>query len=145
MADHVLLDEKLTMQFEGCIVAFEGTTRCELRIHIEEENDTPVLDRAAFVFDHLGMRKTKERNALLIYIQIYPSALAIIGDIGINNHVNSSDWENWKNTMIESFKKNEYLNGVASVTKAMAEKLKVAYPWNESDIDELSNTISRAK
>ena len=133
------------MQFEDCIVSFECTTRCELRIHIEEENDTPVLDRAAFVFDHLGMRKTKERNALLIYIQIYPSALAIIGDIGINNHVNSSDWEYWKNTMIESFKKNEYLNGVASVTKAMAEKLKVAYPWNESDIDELSNTISRAK
>ena len=145
MVDHVLLDEKLTMQFEDCIVAFEKKTRCEMRIHIEEENDSPVLDRAAFVFDHLGMRKTKERNALLIYIQVYPSALAIIGDIGINQHVNAMDWETWKNTMIASFKKEEYYIGISEVTLAMAEKLMVAYPWNESDTDELSNTISRAK
>ena len=145
MADHVLLDEKLAMQFEDCIVSFEGTTRCELRIHIEEENDTPVLDRAAFVFDHLGMRKTKERNALLIYIQVYPSSLAIIGDIGINQHVNEMDWETWKNTLIASFKKEDYYKGISEATLAMAEKLMVAYPWNESDKDELSNTISRAK
>ncbi len=145
MADHILLDDKLTMQFEDCIVAFEKTTRCELRIHIEEENDSPVLDRAAFVFDHLGMRKTKERNALLIYIQVYPSALAIIGDIGINQHVNEMDWETWKNTLIASFKKEEYYKGISEVTLAMAEKLMVAYPWNASDKDELSNTISRAK
>ncbi len=145
MADHILLDDKLTMQFEDCIVAFEKTTRCELRIHIEEENDTPVLDRAAFVFDHLGMRKTQERNALLIYIQLYPSALAIIGDIGIDQHVDKTDWEGWKNTLIESFKTEDYLKGIAKVTQAMAEKLMVAYPWNASDKDELSNTISRAK
>ena len=145
MADHVLLDEKLAMQFEDCIVAFEKKTRCEMRIHIEEENDSPVLDRAAFVFDHLGMRKTKERNAILIYIQVYPPALAIIGDIGINQHVNAKDWENWKNTVIASFKQEEYLKGISDVTITMAEKLKVAFPWNESDTDELSNTISRAK
>ena len=145
MADHVLLDEKLAMQFEDCIVAFEKTTRCEMRIHIEEENDSPVLDRAAFVFDHLGMRRTKERNALLIYIQVYPSALAIIGDIGINQHVKEKDWETWKNTLIASFKKEDYYKGISEVTLAMAEKLMVAYPWNESDTDELSNTISRAK
>jgi uncharacterized membrane protein len=145
MADHVLLDDKLTMQFEDCIVAFEKATRCEMRIHIEEENDSPVLDRAAFVFDHLGMRKTKERNALLIYIQLYPSALAIIGDIGIDQHVDKTDWEGWKNTLIESFKTEDYLRGIANVTQSMTEKLKVAFPWNEEDKDELSNTISRAK
>jgi uncharacterized membrane protein len=145
MVDHPLLDNKLTMQFEDCIVAFEKATSCELRIHIEEENDTPVLDRAAFVFDHLGMRKTQKRNALLIYIQLYPSALAIIGDTGINMHVSQSDWESWKNTLIESFRTEDYLKGISNVTQAMSDKLKVAYPWNENDKDELSNTISRAK
>ncbi|MEN9334713.1 MAG: hypothetical protein RLY35_1893 [Bacteroidota bacterium] len=145
MADHLLLDDKVTMQFEDCIVAFEKATRCELRIHIEEENDTPVLDRAAFVFDHLGMRKTKERNAILIYIQVYPSALAIIGDVGVQSHVSQSHWENWKNIMVDAFKKAEYFQGIQAATVAMADQLKVAFPWNASDTDELSNSISRAK
>jgi uncharacterized membrane protein len=145
MADHLLLDDKVTMQFEDCIVAFEKATRCELRIHIEEENDTPVLDRAAFVFDHLGMRKTKERNAILIYIQVYPSALAIIGDVGVQSHVSQSQWENWKNIMVDAFKKAEYFQGIQAATVAMADQLKVAFPWNASDTDELSNSISRAK
>jgi uncharacterized membrane protein len=145
MADHVLLDNKVTMQFEDCIVAFESSTRCELRIHIEEENDASVMDRAAFVFDHLGMRKTKERNALLIYIQLYPSALAIIGDLGVQSHVSQDKWESWKNMLIDSFKKEEYFQGIQATTLAMAEHLKVSYPWNPSDTDELSNAISRAK
>lgn len=145
MADHILLDEKMTMQFEDCIVAFEKTTRCEMRIHIEEENSTSVLDRAAFVFDHLGMRKTKERNAVLIYIQLYPSALAIIGDIGINQHVKPEDWEKWKRILVDSFRAEEYLKGIQSVTQSMSELLCIPFPWNEMDQDELSNTISRAK
>ena len=143
MSNHALLHPELTSAFQRQIEIFEKRTSCEIRIHIEERNDAAVLDRAAFVFDHLGMHKTKQRNALLIYIQIYPSELAIIGDVGIQPHVNALVWERWKNLLIEDFSKAEFTKGIEILLQEMAHHLAPHFPWHENDINELTDQISR--
>jgi uncharacterized membrane protein len=143
MSNHALLSAAINADFQKQIEIFEKKTSCEIRIHIEERNDAAVLDRAAFVFDHLGMHKTKQRNALLVYIQIYPSALAIIGDLGIHPHVNESTWEVWKNQLIEDFSQGHFSQGMSKLLDDVAQHLAPAFPWHTDDINELSDSISR--
>jgi uncharacterized membrane protein len=143
MSNHTLLSSEVSADFQNQIEIFEKKTSCEIRIHIEEQNDAAVLDRAAFVFDHLGMHKTKQRNALLVYIQIYPSALAIIGDVGIHPHVDAVTWEKWKNQLIHDFSQRNFTKGMSQLLDDMAAHLAPAFPWQANDINELSDTISR--
>ncbi len=143
MSQHPLLNPELSQSFQLEIEKFERKTSCEIRIHIEEQNSAAVLDRAAFVFDHLGMHKTHQRNALLLYIQIYPAALAIIGDVGIHPHVTSEQWQNWKDLLAGSLSKGEFVSGIAQTLQTMADHLSPIFPWTENDINELSDQISR--
>jgi uncharacterized membrane protein len=143
MSQHPLLSSELAQAFQLEIEKFEKKTSCEIRIHLEEQNSAAVLDRAAFVFDHLGMCRTQQRNALLLYIQLYPSELAIIGDIGLQAHITPKDWENWKNNLIQHFAKREFQQGVATTLDQMANHLAPIFPWTADDVNELSNTISR--
>ncbi len=100
------------------------------------------MDRAAFVFDHLGMKKTKARNAILLYIQLQPSRLAIIGDQGFE-FLSPSDWEHWTQTLIQSFQKNEFESGIENFVQELLVKVKMIFPYQADDINEISNQISR--
>jgi len=140
---HPILSAPISAEFQRQIEIFEKQTSCEIRIHIEEQNDAAVLDRAAFVFDHLSMHRTKQRNALLIYIQLYPAALAIIGDVGIHPHVNTEQWQSWKDLLAGHFSQGDFASGIEQTLQAISAHLSPIFPWNENDINELSDQISR--
>lgn len=140
---HPILSATVSAEFQRQIEIFEKQTSSEIRIHIEEQNDAAVLDRAAFVFDHLSMHRTQQRNALLIYIQLYPSALAIIGDVGIHPHVNAEKWQSWKDLLARHFSQGDFASGIEQTLQAISAHLAPIFPWSENDINELSDQISR--
>jgi uncharacterized membrane protein len=139
---HPLLSASFRDWIEKKIESFEKQTSCELKLHIEEHNDADLMDRAAFVFDHLGMKKTKSRNAILLYIQLYPSRLAIIGDQGFQ-FLSNSDWEQWKQVLILAFQKNEFESGIENFLQDLLDKVKTVFPYQADDVNEISNQISR--
>ena len=59
-------DEKELIQ--NSIKNAELDTSGEIRVHIEDECDEDVLDRAAFIFSKLKMDKTEQRNAVLFFV-----------------------------------------------------------------------------
>lgn len=138
---HPLLSETFRQWIEKQIEAFEKQTSCEIRIHIEKSNDYPLMDRAAFVFDHLGMKKTKERNAILLYIQIQPSRLAMIGDVGFHFLI-QKDWHDWTNQLVQYFQKSEFQLGISSCLENILIKVQPQFPYQLDDQNELPNQIS---
>ncbi|HNK70374.1 MAG TPA: TPM domain-containing protein, partial [Flavobacteriales bacterium] len=48
----------------------ESRTSGEIRVHLDDTIVDDVLDHAAFVFEELGMHRTKHRNAALIYVSV---------------------------------------------------------------------------
>jgi len=120
----------------------ELNTSGEIRVHIENHCSGEVLDRAAYLFDKLGMQKTDLRNAVLFYVAVKDKKFAIIGDSGINSLVEENFWEEVKTLLLEQFKEGNFTEGlVAGIAKA-GEKLKKHFPYQSDDIDELSNEIS---
>lgn len=126
------------------IVIAEKNTSGEIRVHIEENNTKPPIERAQEVFHLLKMDETELKNGVLFYICMLSKSFAIIGDKGINDLVEPDFWNSTKDHVIEKFKVGQYKNGLVNGILEAGEQLKKHFPYNHNDdMDELSNEISR--
>ena len=120
----------------------EHQTSGEIRVHVESKCREEVLDRAAWLFKKLKMHETKDRNGVLIYLSINDRKFAIIGDAGINKVVPEGFWNDNKEMMISHFKKGEFAIGLIKGIEKAGEQLKQFFPYQEDDVNELSDEIS---
>jgi uncharacterized membrane protein len=120
----------------------ELNTSGEIRVHIEPKCKEDLLDHAAYIFERLEMHQTQLRNGVLFYVSMNPKGFAILGDAGINKKVPADFWDNIKEQVIGSFKKGAYGKGLANGIQMAGEQLKVHFPYQLDDINELSNEIS---
>ncbi|MFM7813653.1 MAG: TPM domain-containing protein [Flavobacteriales bacterium] len=127
---------------ERAIQSAEQKTSAEIRVHIENTVHIDALDRAAFIFDKLGMQRTDARNGVLIYVAISSRKFAIIGDIGIHQFVQDSFWEQCSIVMADQFKIGHYAKGLELAIQRVSEVLALHHPRKEDDMNELSDTIS---
>ncbi|MBD3723380.1 MAG: TPM domain-containing protein [Flavobacteriaceae bacterium] len=125
------------------IVEAEKNTSGEIRVHLEEHSDKDPLARAQEVFFSLNMQNTKARNGVLIYISVQDKKLAILGDEGINNLVETDFWDCTKDVIITHFKEGKYKLGLVEGILKAGEQLKKYFPYQSDDTNELSNEISR--
>ena len=140
-ADQFFSDEARA-RIVGAIEAAELATSGEIRLHIENFCKADVLDRAAFVFEKLGMKETAERNGVLFYLALSDKKFAIIGDAGINAKVPANFWEDVKNRMLQHFLKEGFEEGLVEGINMAGHKLGLFFPRNSNDINELPNDIS---
>jgi uncharacterized membrane protein len=140
------VEEFLTAEEEAEVIAAickaEINTSGEIRVHLEPHANIDAFDRAAEVFDLLSMHKTKNRNGVLIYVAVEDRTLVILGDTGINDVVPPHFWESTKDTIIDQFKKGFIKQGLVNGILQAGEQLKVHFPFEKGDANELSNEIS---
>jgi len=130
------------LQILNAIRLAESNTSGEIRVHIENNCKTEVLDRAAQIFDLLKMQKTELRNGVLFYLAIRDRKFAILGDVGINAKVPEDFWDNIKELMLEHFKKGEFAIGLSQGIIQAGEQLKKHFKHQDDDVNELSDEIS---
>ena len=126
----------------SAIKGAEESTSGEIRVHIENSFTGDVLDRAAWIFNKLGMQKTELRNGVLFYLAVENRKFAIIGDAGINAKVETGFWDSTKDFVEKHFKEGKFAEGLAGGITMAGEQLKKHFPCKRDDINELSNEIS---
>lgn len=129
-------------QIVNAIKAAELNTSGEVRVHLDQHCEENVLDRAAFVFAKLKMHRTKLRNGVLFYLATESRKFAIIGDAGINQKVPDDFWDSIKEHVLAKFKEGNFVDGLSEGIIKAGEKLKVHFPYQSDDINELSDDIS---
>jgi uncharacterized membrane protein len=120
----------------------EKETSGEIRLHIENVCEGDVLDRAATVFDKLGMTQTDQRNGVLFYVALKSHRFAILGDLGINAKVPQNFWESTKEIIIEHFKNGLFAEGLIEGITMAGKELKQWFPYQTDDANELPDDIS---
>jgi uncharacterized membrane protein len=123
----------------------ESETSGEIRVHVETHCKVEVLDRAAYIFDKLGMQKTALRNGVLFYLAISDHKFAILGDVGINRKVPEDFWNNISSRLSELFRQGKFTQGLSEGILMAGEQLKQHFPHQDDDINELSDEISFQK
>ena len=120
----------------------EMNTSGEIRLHLENSCKKEMFDRAAEIFAKLEMQKTKLRNGILFYVAVRDRKFVIIGDAGINLKVPEGFWENIKETVIGYFRQDKIAEGLMEGIRLAGEQLQEHFPYESTDVDELSNEIS---
>jgi uncharacterized membrane protein len=133
-------DEKAVVEAIGIA---EKETSGEIRVHIEQSSSKVPFDRALEVFQELKMNETQLQNGVLIYLAIQTKSFVICGDKGINDVVKADFWDTTKDIMQAHFKNSDFKQGLIDGILRAGEQLKKYFPWQENDINELSNEISK--
>ena len=137
--------EQQKLDLHSAIIEAELNTSGEIRVHVEEAVKGDVLDRAAYIFEKLGIHRTKLRNGVLFYLAIDSKKYAILGDAGINSKVSENFWDSIKNRMADSFTKGDFAEGLSTGIILTGEQLKKHFPYMQDDVNELSDDISYGK
>ena len=120
----------------------ELNTSGEIRLHVEDTCKINPVERAIEIFEKLEMHKTELRNGVLFYLATKDKKIAVIGDKGINDIVTENFWDDVKNEIINQFKYNQFTEGICKGIEMAGEKLKIHFPFQSDDTNELSNDIS---
>lgn len=129
-------------QITDAIAQAELNTSGEIRLHMEGHCKIDVLDRAAYIFEKLGMKETAQRNGVLFYLAVHDRKFAILGDAGINQVVPVNFWDQIKETMLTFFKEGKFTEGLSKGILMAGDQLKANFPHQKDDVNELSDEIS---
>ena len=121
----------------------ERNTSGEIRVHISSQSSENHLDKAVAVFQELKMTETKDRNGVLFHVSIPDHNFSIIGDIGIDEKTSDDFWDEIKNSVLKNFKKEKFTKGLVKGIQRAGEALKAHFPYQDDDVNELPNEISR--
>lgn len=140
-----IITEEVKQHIEHAIMLAEKGTSAEVRVHIEDECNEDALDRAAHVFAQLEMHKTALRNGVLIYAALGNKKMAILGDAGINRHMQQKDWDIIKEHILEQFRQGNIEAGLIAGVDDVGELLHRFFPIESNDTNELPNTVTTHK
>ena len=137
-----ILNDKEDRRIVEAIKQAEMNTSGEIKVHIENHCRGDVETRSLFVFNHLKINETKQRNGVLIYLAVKDHKFAILGDEGINNVVGADFWNDIRDLMASAFKEGRFADGLEQGIMRCGEKLKTHFPYQTDDINEISDEIS---
>jgi uncharacterized membrane protein len=142
MLDKVLHPTDQT-KIVDAIRAAERATSGEVKVHVEGR--CPGGDpykRSVELFQRLGLTKTKERNAVLIYVATRDRKFAILGDSGIHEEVGSAFWADAIQRMRVAFARGAFGEGISGAVQAVGQRLAKKFPRQADDVNEIDNEIT---
>jgi uncharacterized membrane protein len=138
-----LIDKVGQQQIVTAIQEAEKRTSGEIKVHVEQFCPQPqVLDRAKAVFWQLQLDNTMRRNGVLFYIALKDHKFAILGDEGIDKAVPANFWEHICDTMRTFFSQGSLVEGLCEGIRMAGEQLKVHFPYQEDDENEINDELS---
>ncbi len=126
----------------AAIRAAERKTSGEIRIFISHK---PVEDPVAAAQAHflrMGMEKTRERNAVLIFVAPRSRQFAVIGDIGVHAKCGDEFWRELARSMTGYFRNSEFTHGIIHGVKKAGELLAEHFPRRPDESNQLSNRVA---
>ncbi|WP_149240682.1 TPM domain-containing protein [Dyadobacter sp. 32] len=121
----------------------EKQTSGEIKVHIEKKCTHPdVMERAREVFGLLQLHMTEARNGVLFYLAYEDRKFAVLGDKGIYEKVSLHFWDSTKDLLRSHFSSNQFATGLCEGIREAGIQLKIHFPYQTGDINELPDDIS---
>lgn len=136
------LSEDQELMILKAIRSAECKTSGEIRLHVESHCGGHPVERAEVLFHLLEMDRTDLQNGVLFYLAIKDRKFAIIGDKAIDAKVPAEFWETIRDEMRSLLVTNEYGLAFELGIRKAGEALSIYFPYQNDDINELSDEIS---
>ncbi len=128
-------------RIETAIGAAEAQTSGEIRVVVHHR---PIEDAVSFAqaeFFRLGMQKTRERNAVLLFVAPSSQSFAIIGDEGVHKKCGNEFWNELAAAMQSSFRREDYTGALVGAIERAGALLAEHFPRGPDDTNELPDRV----
>jgi uncharacterized membrane protein len=120
----------------------ESRTSGEIRVLIQRGKlKSDPLVAAERKFQRLGMHKTRERNAVLIFVAPRVHKLAVVGDQGIHEKCGDQFWQHVATAMHDYFGQQKFTDGIGGAITAIGDVLAQHFPKTSRDTNELPDDV----
>lgn len=141
MVEQFLSDTQMASLVEAIKEAEDHSTG-EIRVHIDSNTIDNNAQVALSVFEKLGMRDTRERNAVLFHVNFEQKYLTIIGDEGIHKKVKQKFWDRLHDEITREFSYGRYFEALRNAVLKTGMELKTHFPLDGDNPNELPNELS---
>lgn len=129
-------------RIEAAVAEAERMTSGEIRLHVDDHCNEDALNHARKAFEKLGMHRTSDHNAVLIYVALIDHQIAIYGDEDIHHTVGLNYWTSLIEIVTSHARQGDLVTGLIEAILELGSILRKYYPYQVDDVDELENTIS---
>ena len=136
----MLTKEEISLITQAIREAEQQTTG-EIRVYIAKKCKYEPYAKAVTLFHKHKMQKTKHRNGVLIFVSPTDKKAAIVGDRGIHGVAESAFWDDILNKMLESFAQGFIAEGICKAISMVGELIKIRFPMEDGNINELSDDV----
>jgi len=120
----------------------ESKTSGEIRVLIERGKlKSDPLEAAQSKFHRLGMHKTGERNAVLIFVAPRVHKFAVVGDEAIHQKCGEEFWQRVVTAMHHCFRQNKFTEGLGGAITIIGDMLGKHFPRSPADTNELPDEV----
>lgn len=130
-----------TGRIERAIADAERLTSGEIRVVFQPGKVESATHLASTEFTRLGMRATRERNAVLILVAPDARQFAVYGDEGVHARCGESFWQTVAAAMEEKFRAADHTGAVVEGVARVGQLLAKEFPRRADDRDELTNDV----
>jgi len=124
------------------IRAAERKTSGEIRVLIQRgklKNDPLVA--AQRKFHRLGMHKTRQRNAVLLFVAPRAHKIAVVGDEAIHEKCGDEFWQRIVERMRTHFQNEKFSNALIEAVNEIGSALAAHFPQTVRDTNELADDV----
>jgi uncharacterized membrane protein len=120
----------------------ESKTSGEIRVFIQRGKfETDPLAVAQKKFQRLGMYKTRERNAVLIFVAPRAHKFAIVGDKAIHERCGEEFWRHVVDGMRVHFQNEKFSQALTEAINEVGKVLATHFPRTSANANELPDEI----
>src|SRR3954470_18370902 len=120
----------------------EAKTSGQIRVYLQRGLfDEDALPLAQKKFVQLGMEKTRDRNAVLIFVAPRAQKFAVIGDEGVHQKCGEQFWADLVARMREHFLREDFTEALVEAIKGTGELLARYFPRTGASTNELPDEI----
>lgn len=142
MRTHKFLSHLDHERIVTAIKEVEAKTSGEVRVYIQRGKfQEEALPRAQKKFVELGMQKTRERNAVLIFVAPREQKFAVVGDEGIHQKCGEQFWQELVEKMRGHFQREEFTDALVEAIESTGQLLARHFPKSSDRGNELPDSI----
>jgi uncharacterized membrane protein len=120
----------------------ESKTSGQIRVFIQRGKlDVDPLIAAQKKFHRLGMHKTPERNAVLIFVAPRAHKFAVVGDKAIHEKCGEALWQRLVDGMREHFRNEKFTDALVDAIKEAGNALASHFPKTSTSSGQLPDSV----
>jgi uncharacterized membrane protein len=142
MRTHNFIRELEHDRIVAAIKKAEATSSGQIRVFLQRGKfEEDALERAQKKFIQLGMQKTAERNAVLIFVAPRVQKFAVVGDEGVHEKCGEKFWQELVARMREHFLREDFTEALLEAVEAAGALLAKHFPKTADSKNELPDDV----